>query len=132
MDTELSAPPAPSPVPTAGNTPKPPAPTPAPASPAPAAPASELAKLLDEATSLIKQKRYGDAEAVCAKCIKTDSKAAKCYLLMGITQAGLSHKDEGARNYRLFLKYAPDSDSNVPKVKKMLEEYESKTHPGGG
>jgi serine/threonine-protein kinase len=85
----------------------------------------EAARLLADATQLIKAKQYAEAANLLDFCIRRDPSNADCHLRRGVAYAGLGNIDEGSRSYRRFMELAPNHPQ-APKVREMLNAYDAK------
>ncbi len=93
--------------------------------PRPTESVGESARLLTEATQLIKARAYQEAVTILEKCLKIDVGNADCHLRLGVAYAGQGNIDKGAEQYRQFVKLAPNH-AQAPKVKEMLDAYDAK------
>jgi hypothetical protein len=66
---------------------------------------------------------YQAARVKLEKCLKVDKTFPDCHKLLGATLGQLGDGPNGAKEYELFLKYAPPDHPSVEKVKHLLEEY---------
>jgi Flp pilus assembly protein TadD len=90
---------------------------------------SEQAKgLYQDATELIRQKQFENAELMAQRCSEADPRFAECHLVHGAALAYMGQPDKAADAYRSFLRLAPDHPQS-PKVKQVLENYEKSKLP---
>lgn len=87
------------------------------------APEPTAAQLRAKATQQVREARLAEAEVTARACIQKYPAEAHCHLLLGSTVARRGRAEEGAKEYREFLRLAPD-DPAAPKVKRLLEDYE--------
>lgn len=104
--------------------PEPKAPTPPkPQPPQQANPKADAEAQLEEARGFYKNKDFKNAKTKLDKCVKLDVSNADCHKLLGATLGMLGDGPGGAREYELFLKYAPPDHPQIPKVKQLLEQF---------
>jgi serine/threonine-protein kinase len=118
--------------------PPPPEPPPAPAPPIvepSSPPGSDLvippdeeavAPLIEEARAQFKMRTiagYQAAKVKLEKCIRVQKTAYDCHKLLGAALGQLGDAPRGAREYELFLQYAPPNHAQVPRVRELLQAY---------
>ncbi len=86
-------------------------------------PKAEAEAQLEEARGFYKNKDFKNAKVKLDKCIKLDVTNSDCHKLLGATLGMLGDGPGGAREYELFLKYAPPDHPQIPKVKQLLEQF---------
>jgi pSer/pThr/pTyr-binding forkhead associated (FHA) protein len=111
----------PVPQPVAQPPPQPPKPVPPPA-------AKEAEALYEEARVTFKGANYPKTKETLLKCIRVDKTYADCHKLMGATLGQMGDGSGGAKEYEMFLKYAPPDHPSISKVKQLLDQY----HQSGG
>jgi serine/threonine-protein kinase len=86
----------------------------------------EAVDLIEQSKDLMKEKQFPTARARLERCIRLEPKLAECHKLLGTVYAKTNESERGAKEYRLFMKYAPSNDPDREKVKSILEMFE---HP---
>jgi serine/threonine-protein kinase len=82
--------------------------------------------LLEEARTDMKLRTeagYKAAKAKLDKCVRIDKTAFDCHKLLGAALGQLGDAPGGAREYELFLKYAPPDHLQLGHVKELLQQY---------
>ncbi len=64
-------------------------------------------------------------------CLEKDADFARCHLMLGSSYEKLGQMDDAARHYRRFLALAAADDPEVPRVKKILEDWENQKKATG-
>jgi TolA-binding protein len=94
----------------------------------PVSPQAEAQKLYEDAHATFKGGDYPKAKALLQKCLIKDRTYADCHKLLGATLGQMGDGAGGAKEYELFIKFAPPDHPQIPKVKALLEQYRA----GGG
>ena len=79
-------------------------------------------QLLELARLAYKTRDHHNARGYIEACLKLDPTHAECHKLLGATFGMLGEGDRGAREYELFLKFAPDHPQ-ARQVRALLEAY---------
>jgi TolA-binding protein len=89
----------------------------------PVSPQAEAQKLYEDAHAAFKSTDYPKAKALLQKCLIKDRTYADCHKLLGATLGQMGDGAGGAKEYELFIKFAPPDHPQIPKVKQLLEAY---------
>jgi tetratricopeptide (TPR) repeat protein len=84
----------------------------------------EATAAYDDAVKLFRGKQYDLAVSRARRCVELKATHFKCHLLLGSSFARLTQWENAATHYREFLKLAPADDTNVPRVRESLDNYE--------
>jgi len=77
-----------------------------------------------------RRRDYPAARAAFEDCLTIDVSHAECHKLLGATLGQLGDGLGGAKEYELFLKYAPDTHPQRAKVELLLDAFYG-SGPGG-
>jgi serine/threonine-protein kinase len=86
----------------------------------------QVEALTEEARAQMKLRTpagYAVAKAKLEKCVRIDKTAFDCHKLLGAALGQLGEAPHGAKEYELFLKYAPPEHPQVPRVRELLNQY---------
>jgi serine/threonine-protein kinase len=91
-------------------------------------PHNEVERLFADARSAFKAGNYRLAKTKLERCLRLDKVNPDCHMLLGGTLVQLNDGAGAAKQYELFLKYAPGDHPAIEKVKLLLEQYHQSLH----
>ncbi len=93
--------------------------------------ASEALTFYQEGRRLYDVGQVPAAVTSFSHCLEKDADFARCHLMLGSSYEKLGQMDDAARHYRRFLALAAADDPEVPRVKKILEDWENQKKAAG-
>ena len=91
-------------------------------------PHTEPERLFGEARQAYKAGNYKLAKTKLERCLRMDKANPDCHMLLGGTLGQLGDGPGGAKQYELFIRYAPADHPAMAKVKQLLEQYHQSQH----
>jgi Flp pilus assembly protein TadD len=94
-------------------------------------PTSEALSLYLEGRRLYDTGLLTEAVSSFSQCLEKEADFARCHLMLAASYDKLGQMDDAERHYRRFLALTPANDPEVPRVKKLLEDWDNQKKATG-